>query len=72
MDNFDLLLNKLNQKHMEYFKNFWISLKEWYADPITKNTADDIINWLDDYVENPKKTVQKFESMDKRFKEETK
>jgi len=57
---------------MEEFKKFWTGLKDWYADPVDKNTADNIIEWIDDYVEDPEGTREELDMMNSEFNKEFK
>tara|TARA_R100001530_G_scaffold101175_1_gene70324 strand:- start:490 stop:663 length:174 start_codon:yes stop_codon:yes gene_type:complete len=57
---------------MEDFKKFWTLLKKWYADPIDKHSAIDIVEWIDDYIKNPQPTLEDIETMNKKYEEETK
>ncbi len=57
---------------MEEFKKFWTGIKDWYADPLDKYSAHNIIEWIDDYVEDPEGTQDEFDNMNSRYQEDTK
>ena len=51
---------------------FWVLLKEWYADPTTKYSAEDIISWIDDFVEDPETALKDLNKMNDDYEEEIK
>jgi len=67
---------------MEEFKKFWTGIKDWYADPLDKYSAHNIIEWIDDYVEDPEGTQDEFDDpegtqdefddMNSKYQEDTK
>ena len=51
-------------------KEFWKILKEWHADPVTgtgKPDGEDIVAWLDDFVENPKDTLAELKEKEQEW-----
>ena len=57
---------------MEDFKKFWTLVKKWQTDPIDKYSATDIIDYIDDYVENPQRTFDNLKNMNKEYEDEIK
>jgi len=54
------------------FKKFWSLVKDWTsADSPTPHTAADIISWIDDYIEDPEKTIGDIEHMQKQYEKDT-
>ena len=43
-----------------------------FADPVDKNTAYNIIEWIDDYVEDPEGTREELDMMNSEFNKEFK
>ena len=57
---------------MDDFKKFWSLVKDWTdADSPSKHTAGDIVSWVDDYLDDPKKTIGDIEQMQKQYEKDT-
>jgi|TARA_R110002051_G_scaffold47343_2_gene93789 hypothetical protein len=53
------------------FKKFWSLVKDWTdADSPSKHTAGDIINWIDDYIDDPEKTIGDIKHLKKRYEKD--
>ena len=70
MRDFEYLKEKVFKENAD-LKEFWKLLKEWYADSPDKHSLEDIISWMDDFVENPKSTLKRLEKMNESFEEAT-
>ena len=56
---------------MDDFKKFWLLVKDWTdANSPSKHTTGDIINWIDDYVDDPKKTIGDIKHLQKTYEKD--